>query len=185
MITLSRSPFLFPFSAITQSDQTANPPQSRLPALDADVDSNAFIINLRHERFFSFGDGNRDAFAVDQSLALRVGARTDRKVRLIGERRKNGDRLDAQTLARLARIDPELLYPVKHRSAQAQVDLPVIRVRAGLVRARTGTGQHGTRVGEILWGATARLQCAKHESRESRRIKFGTATCIGTVAADD
>ncbi len=40
------------------------------------------------------------------------------KVRLIGENRKKDDRLDVQTLARLARIDPELLYPVKHRSAQ-------------------------------------------------------------------
>jgi transposase len=60
-----------------------------------------------------------------------------RKVRLIGESRKKDDRLDAQTLARLARIDPELLYPVKHRSAQAQADLTMIRARAGLVRART------------------------------------------------
>jgi transposase len=61
-----------------------------------------------------------------------------RKVRLIGESRKKDDRLDAQTLARLARIDPALLYPVKHRSAQAQADLTVIRARAALVRARTG-----------------------------------------------
>jgi len=61
-----------------------------------------------------------------------------RKVRLIGESRKKDDRLDAQTLARLARIDPELLYPVKHRSMQAQADLTLIRARAGLVRARTG-----------------------------------------------
>jgi transposase len=60
-----------------------------------------------------------------------------RKVRLIGESRKKDDRLDAQTLARLARIDPGLLCPVKHRSAQAQADLTVIRARAGLVRART------------------------------------------------
>ena len=60
-----------------------------------------------------------------------------RKVRLIGESRKKDDRLDAQTLARLARIDPKLLYPVKHRSARAQADLTVIRARAGLVRART------------------------------------------------
>src|SRR5215469_15042198 len=56
-----------------------------------------------------------------------------RKVRLIGESRKKDDRLDAQSLARLARIDPELLYPVKHRSAEAQADLAVIRARAGLV----------------------------------------------------
>ena len=61
-----------------------------------------------------------------------------RKVRLIGESRKKDDRLDAQTLARLARIDPGLLYPVKHRSAEAQADLAMIRARAGLVRARTG-----------------------------------------------
>jgi transposase len=61
-----------------------------------------------------------------------------RKVRLIGESRKKDDRLDAETLARLARIDPELLYPVKHRGAKAQADLTVIRARAGLVRARTG-----------------------------------------------
>ena len=61
-----------------------------------------------------------------------------RKVRLIGESRKKDDRLDAQTLARLARIDPQLLYPVKHRSVQAQADLMMIRARAGLVRVRTG-----------------------------------------------
>ena len=60
-----------------------------------------------------------------------------RNVRLIGESRKKDDRLDAQTLARLARIDPQWLYPVKHRSAPAQADLTMIRARAGLVRART------------------------------------------------
>ncbi len=60
-----------------------------------------------------------------------------RKVRLIGESRKKDDRLDAQTLARLARIDPQLLCPVRHRSAQAQADLTMIRARAALVRSRT------------------------------------------------
>jgi transposase len=60
-----------------------------------------------------------------------------RNVRLIGESRRKDDRLDARTLARLARIDPQLLAPVKHRSAQAQAHLTVIRARAGLVRART------------------------------------------------
>jgi transposase len=60
-----------------------------------------------------------------------------RSVRLIGESRRKDDRLDAQTLARLARVDPQLLCPVKHRSAKAQADLTVIRARAGLVRART------------------------------------------------
>jgi transposase len=59
------------------------------------------------------------------------------KVRLISKSRRKDDRLDARTLARLARIDPELLGPVKHRSAQAQLHLTEIRARAVLVSART------------------------------------------------
>jgi transposase len=70
-------------------------------------------------------------------LGYEVIVANARKVGLIGESRKKDDRLDAQTPARLARIDPALLCPVKHRSAQAQVDLSLIRARAGLVRART------------------------------------------------
>jgi len=60
-----------------------------------------------------------------------------RNVRLIGESRRKDDRLDAQALARLARIDPQLLSPIQHRSAQAQADLSVIRARYAPVRART------------------------------------------------
>ena len=59
------------------------------------------------------------------------------KMRLITKSRRKDDRLDARSLARLARIDPELLSPVKHRSAQAQLHLTEIRARAGLVSART------------------------------------------------
>jgi transposase len=58
-------------------------------------------------------------------------------VRLIVKSRRKDDRLDARTLARLARIDPQLLSPVRHRSAQAQIHLTEIRARAELVRART------------------------------------------------
>jgi transposase len=50
-----------------------------------------------------------------------------RNVRLIGESRRKDDRIDARTLARLARIDPQLLSPVQHRSAKAQMHLTVIR----------------------------------------------------------
>ena len=61
-----------------------------------------------------------------------------RNVRLIGESRRKDDRFDALTLARLARIDPQVLSPVKHRSAQAQADLTVIRARASLVQGTDG-----------------------------------------------
>jgi transposase len=59
------------------------------------------------------------------------------KVQLITKSNRKDDRHDARTLARLARIDAELLGPVRHRSAQAQIHLTVIRARAELVRART------------------------------------------------
>jgi transposase len=59
------------------------------------------------------------------------------KVQLITKSNRKDDRHDARTLARLARIDPELLGPLRHRSVQAQIHLTVIRARAELVSART------------------------------------------------
>src|ERR1035441_9423546 len=59
------------------------------------------------------------------------------KVQLITKSNRKDDRHDARTLARLARIDPALLGPVRHRSAQAQLHLTVIRARAEPVSART------------------------------------------------
>jgi len=105
-----------------------------------------------------------------------------RNVRLIGESRRKDDRLDAQTLARLARIDPGLLCPVKHRSAQAQADLTVIRARAGLVRARNGAGQYGAGTGEVLRRTVAGLQRAQHESGESGGVEPRVASCVTATA---
>src|SRR6202521_5737613 len=59
------------------------------------------------------------------------------KVQLITKSNRKDDRHDARTLARLARVDPELLGPVRHRSVQAQLHRAVIRGRAALVSART------------------------------------------------
>src|SRR5882672_1343747 len=59
------------------------------------------------------------------------------KVQWITRSNRKDDRHDARTLARLARVDPELLGPVRHRSVQAQIHLTVIRARAELVSART------------------------------------------------
>lgn len=72
-----------------------------------------------------------------KSLGHEVIVANARQVKLITESSRKNDKLDAQTLARLARIDPELLRPIRHRSAEAQMALMQIRVRAGLVEART------------------------------------------------
>jgi len=60
-----------------------------------------------------------------------------RKLRAIYHNPRKGDRVDAETLARLARLDPELLSPIHHRSPKAQAHLAVIRSRDALVRSRT------------------------------------------------
>jgi len=70
-------------------------------------------------------------------LGYKVIVAHAQKVQLITKSNRKDARHDARTLARLARIDPELLGPVRHRSAQAQIHLTVIRARAELVRART------------------------------------------------
>lgn len=71
------------------------------------------------------------------SLGHEVIVANARQVQLISASSRKNDRMDAQSLARLARVDPELLRPIRHRSEQAQQDLMVIRVRAALVESRT------------------------------------------------
>lgn len=50
--------------------------------------------------------------------------------------RKN-DRNDSEQLARLGRVDPNLLHPIQHRGEDAQELLISIRLRAALVKQRT------------------------------------------------
>lgn len=65
-----------------------------------------------------------------------------RKIRLIyGDKRKT-DKFDAQKLARLARADPELLYPIEHRGQESQAHLALIHSRDVLVRSRTQLINH-------------------------------------------
>src|SRR5216684_2065953 len=56
------------------------------------------------------------------------------KVQLITKSNRKDDRHDARTLARLARIDPALLGPVRHRSVRAQL----VSARTALVNAARG-----------------------------------------------
>jgi len=60
-----------------------------------------------------------------------------RQVRAIYDNDNKTDKVDARTLARLARVDKRLLHPVRHRSAQAQTDLVLLKARDQLVSTRT------------------------------------------------
>jgi transposase len=70
-------------------------------------------------------------------LGFEVIVANARQVQLISASSRKNDRVDAHMLARLARVDPQLLRPIRHRSEQAQADLMKVRVRATLVETRT------------------------------------------------
>lgn len=59
-----------------------------------------------------------------------------RKLRAISSSNTKSDLEDARMLARLARVDPTLLSPVKHRSEAGQRAIIQIKVREALVRSR-------------------------------------------------
>ncbi len=59
------------------------------------------------------------------------------KVALITKNVNKTDPVDAEYRARLARFDRELLFPIRHRGEQAQIDLQVIRTRDMAVQVRT------------------------------------------------
>jgi hypothetical protein len=67
-------------------------------------------------------------------LGHEVVVANPRQVKLISSSSQKDDRLDAQTLARSARVDLQLLRPIQHRSAEAQRHPMVIRVRAAAVQ---------------------------------------------------
>jgi transposase len=52
-------------------------------------------------------------------------------------RKRKSDRIDAHKLARLGRVDPESLYPIRHRSREVRQDLVMLRARDAMVAART------------------------------------------------
>lgn len=65
-----------------------------------------------------------------------------RRLRLIATSDSKNDRSDAEVLARIGRVDPALLAPIRHRGPDAQRDLAVLRARAVLVRVRTQLVNH-------------------------------------------
>ena len=64
------------------------------------------------------------------------------KTRLIYANKRKTDEVDAENLARLARVDPKLLYPLKHRGEVSQAHLALIRSREALVGSRTQLVNH-------------------------------------------
>ena len=83
-----------------------------------------------------------------------------RMVALIHKNPKKSDPVDAESLARLGRVDPKLLAPIEHRSEEAQIHLGVIRTRAAVVCARTALVNHVRGTVKALGGRIPK--CSTH-----------------------
>ena len=72
-----------------------------------------------------------------EELGHEVLVGNPRKLRVIWDSDEKDDDRDAEMLARIARFDPHLLYPIHHRGAEAHSDLAVIKARDVLVKTRS------------------------------------------------
>jgi len=110
-----------------------------------------------------------------------------RMVALIHSNPKKRDPVDAETLARLGRVDPKLLYPIQHRSEEAQVDLGVVRARDAVVRARTGLINHvrGSvkSYGARIPGSSAEGFAAKAEEHVPEALRAGLEPVVEMIRA--
>src|SRR6056300_767132 len=77
-----------------------------------------------------------------KALGCNVLVGNPRKLRSIWNSDDKADVHDSEMLARIARFDSELLYPITHRSQQAQADLELLKARDMLVKTRTSLINH-------------------------------------------
>src|SRR5215203_1444584 len=97
-----------------------------------------------HYSYLCFLDSESGGEVLEES---RVRTTPEAFQRRFGDERKNdkrkNDKLDAENLARLARLDPKLLYPLKkHRDENSQAHLALIRSREALVGSPTQLINH-------------------------------------------
>jgi transposase len=71
-----------------------------------------------------------------RDLGHEVIVANPRKLRAIYTSNRKSDQTDARMIARLARVDIELLHPIEHSTEQAQRDLLQVKLRDTLVRQR-------------------------------------------------
>jgi len=77
-----------------------------------------------------------------EELGHEVIVANARRVRMIYSNDSKNDRVDAEMLARVGRMDVRLLHPIRHRGPEVQTDLALLRSRECLVRARTQLINH-------------------------------------------
>jgi len=104
---------------------------------------------------------------------LQAISRSDRK----------SDRVDAEKLARYARLDPSILRPITHRSVAMQQDLTVVSARDVLVRLRTATINAVRGLVSIARSKPTAFQAVSFERFSTRMREWRSTGIAGTRCA--
>jgi transposase len=104
-----------------------------------------------------------------------------RKVRLIYSNKRKTDEIDAENLARLARLDPQLLYPLKHRGEESQAHLAIIRSRHALVGCRTQLVNHVRGVVKSFGARLPKCPARSFHKRAAEHIPETLLPALGPI----
>jgi transposase len=108
-----------------------------------------------------------------------------RKLRLIYSNKRKTDEIDAENLARLARVDPKLLYPLKHRGQECQAHMAIIRSREALVGCRTQLVNHVRGAVKSFRGRLPKCEGQKLPQQSGRAYTRGTHAGSGSHPGAD
>jgi transposase len=104
-----------------------------------------------------------------------------RKLRLIYANKRKTDEVDAENLARLARVDPKLLYPLKHRGEEGQAHLALIRSRQALVGARTQLVNHVRGAVKSFGARLPKCPARSFHNRAAEHIPEALMPALGSI----
>ena len=104
-----------------------------------------------------------------------------RKLRLIYSNKRKTDEVDAENLARLARLDPKLLYPVAHRAEDSQAHMALIRSRHALVGCRTQLVNHVRGAVKSFGARLPKCPARSFHKRAQEHIPEALSPALGSV----
>jgi transposase len=104
-----------------------------------------------------------------------------RKLRLNYANKRKTDEIDAENLARLARLDPKLLYPLKHRSEDSQAHMALIRSRQALVSCRTQLVNHVRGAVKSFGGRLPKCPARSFHNKAAEHIPEALLPALGPI----
>lgn len=102
-----------------------------------------------------------------------------RRLALIHANKRKNNRIDAEFLARLARADRALLFPIHHRDEASQADLALLRSRDVLVRTRTKLINHVRGMSKTFGRGLPKWSAPSFAERSRKALQEGLPGSLG------